>query len=112
MKIKHQYTNPDISKLESVLSLYYSPGQFIKRNNKLMTIRKDNVTATDIYIGKQKLIISGSWPGKTQRALFYLSLFLLGIIIPAIIYFTAFYPEMKKFEKEVYSQLEKENLSD
>ena len=77
-----------------------------KRSASLFTVKKNKAIGAEVYCGKETIIIKGSWASPTARFLFYLSLILLGIILPVIIYAVFFLPPMKRFKKEVANRIE------
>lgn len=72
-----------------------------KRTSSFFVVPKNKTIAAEVFTGNNQIIVQGSWASSGARTLFYVSLLVLGVIIPLIIYLSIFRPRMKRFEKEV-----------
>jgi hypothetical protein len=70
------------------------------RSKNFLIIKKSGVTGANIVLRKNKLMVAGSFPTIGASMLFTLSILLLGVLIPIIIYFAGFYPGQKRIENE------------
>ncbi len=85
------------------------PNYTFKMRGKQMLIGSASSTVgANILIRKNKIIVAGNFPTLGGTMLFAISLVLLGILIPLIIYFAAFNSGLKKFEKEIGGYLQEE----
>jgi hypothetical protein len=82
------------------------------RGKQFLVARKSSTIGANIVIRKNKLNILGNFPTVGGSMLFMLTLILLGILIPLIIYFAAFHGKMKSLEKEIGGYLKEEYGSD
>lgn len=108
--MKINTTNPGISYPEVQLKLESKfPNYTFKMRGRQMLIGSQSSTVgANIIIRKNKIIVAGNFPTLGGTMLFAVSLVLLGILIPLIIYFAAFHSNLKKFEKEIGEYLQEE----
>jgi uncharacterized membrane protein (DUF106 family) len=72
----------------------------VRQKNFLVAAQSGSI-GTNILLRKNRLIVVGNFPTMGGTMLFMLSIILLGVIIPLIIYLVAFQSKMKKLEKEI-----------
>ncbi|CAN5203642.1 hypothetical protein BH09BAC5_BH09BAC5_28570 [soil metagenome] len=71
------------------------------RTPKLLIVKKTGTAAAMVMVRKDKIIVNEGFPTMGGQMMFTLSMLLLGILIPLIIYYTAFFPKQKALTKEV-----------
>jgi hypothetical protein len=72
------------------------------RGKKILIVQKDKKTAALIIIGRKGNVnVNEGFPTMFGQIIFTLSMLLLGILIPLIIYFAAFFPAQKKLRNEM-----------
>lgn len=78
------------------------------RGKQFLVASKSNTIGSNIVLRKNKMHVAGNFPTVGGSMIFVLSLFLLGILIPLIVYFAAFHSKMKTLEKEIGAYLQEE----
>ncbi|MCH2235208.1 MAG: hypothetical protein MK078_13240 [Crocinitomicaceae bacterium] len=84
-------------KLESKFPDY----EFSMRGKKVLVVKKSKTVGAQVMIFRKRLNINGNFPSMGAQMLFMVSIILLGVLIPIIIYFAAFHKKFKAFEKEL-----------
>lgn len=79
--------------------------QLSMRTSNLLVVRKSATAAALVMVRKNKIIVNEAFPTMAGQMLFTFSLILFGILIPLIIYFTAFFPRQKAVTREVAGHL-------
>ena len=80
--------------------------QVSNRTSSILVVKKSGTAAALVVVGKQKLTINEGFPSMGGQMLFVLCMLLLGIIIPVIVYFAAFFPAQKAVRNEVANHLQ------
>lgn len=106
VKINQAFTMEEIKpKLEAAFPEY----KVKFRGPKVLIISKNSTAATQLMGGqKGKCMVSEGFATLGGQFLFVITLLLLGILIPLIVYFAAFYPGQKQVTKEVAEFIRKE----
>ncbi len=98
----------EYSELQTKLAARFPQYTFKMRGKQFLVASKSSSIGANIVIRKSKLHVVGNFPTIRGSMIFVLSLFLLGILIPLIIYFAAFHSKMKALEKEIGAYLQEE----
>ncbi len=75
------------------------------RTSKLLVVKKSSTAAALVMVRKDKIIVNEAFPSMGAQMAFTFSLILFGILIPLIVYFTAFFPRQKAVTREVAGHL-------
>ncbi len=75
------------------------------RTSTLLVVKKSSAAAALVMVRKNKIIVNEGFPSMAAQMLFTFSLILFGILIPLIVYFTAFFPRQKAVTREVAGHL-------
>lgn len=94
--------------LQTKLQAKFPEYTFKMRGKQFLIASKSSTVGANIVIRKNKLNVVGNFPTMGGSMIFILSLLLLGILIPLIIYFAAFHGKMKTLEKEIGAYLQEE----
>ncbi|MFI5202963.1 MAG: hypothetical protein ACHQF2_00585 [Flavobacteriales bacterium] len=79
------------------------------RQGRILVVKKSGSAAALILPGKKGTVrINEGFPSMGQQMVFTFSLILLGILIPLIIYFAAYFPGQKAVRNEMAEFLKKE----
>jgi hypothetical protein len=79
--------------------------QLSMRNSSILVVRKSATAAALVMVRKDKIIVNEAFATMGGQLVFTLTMILFGILIPLIIYFTAFFPAQKAVCKEVAAHL-------
>jgi hypothetical protein len=82
--------NIDIELLTEIVS----KAEFVKdieRTNQGIIAKTGNCRGIEIRIKKKKIVLNTIFSSKTCRHWFYFSIFVLGLVLPLLIYFFAWY---------------------
>jgi hypothetical protein len=101
MKLNQSENKLTIKQLEEAIKRDHTHLTIKRRSGSLTTVKKNKAIGTEVYAGKNNIYIKPAWASPGARILFWISLIILGIIIPLIIYLTCFRPKMKRLEKQV-----------
>lgn len=101
MKIAIEENAITVDELKTKLEEKFPDYEFNQRNKKMLVAKKTKTAGANILVYKKKIIVGGAFPSMGGQMIFSLSLFLLGILIPIIVYLTAFRPSQKKLENEI-----------
>lgn len=94
--------------LKTKLEAKFPDYEFNMRGKQFLVARKSSTVGSNIVLRKNKMHVVGNFPTVGGSMIFVLSLFLLGILIPLIVYFAAFHGKMKALEKEIGAYLQEE----
>jgi len=108
MKISIQPNSVTIEEIGEKINARFPAYGFRKRSAKLAVVRKTSVAGANILLRKNKIIVSANFPTYGGIILFVLSILLLGVLIPFIVYLAVFFAAQKKVEKEVAAFLTEE----
>ncbi|MBN1183467.1 MAG: hypothetical protein JXB49_14350, partial [Bacteroidales bacterium] len=100
--------NPDsvtFDDLKSKLETKFSDCKFKVRAKNFLVAAKSSSIGCNILLRKNKIMVAGNFPTMGGTFLFMLSIILLGVLIPLIIYLAAFHKKMKALEKEIGAYL-------
>jgi len=78
------------------------------RAKNFLIVAKTGTCGVNVILKKEKIFVVGNFPTMFGQMLFMVSVILLGIIIPLIVYYAAFNGKMKQLEKEVAGYLQSE----
>ncbi len=108
--MKIDITNGAVSypELQQKLENRFPNYTFKMRGKQVLIGSQSSTVGANILIRKNRIIVAGNFPTMGGSMLFAVSLVLLGILIPLIIYFAAFHSGLKKFEKEIGGYLQEE----
>lgn len=79
--------------------------QLSMRNANILIVKKSGTAAALVMVRKNKIIVNEAFPTMGAQLVFTLCMILFGILIPLIIYFTAFFPAQKAVTREVAGHL-------
>jgi len=88
------------------LSVHFSDYDVIKRNKRVLVVKKNSIAGCDIIFRKKSIYILGNFPTWSSKFLFGLSVFILGVIIPIIVFYIAFHGKQKQVEKTIGNYLQ------
>jgi hypothetical protein len=101
MRIKTEENAITAEVLKAKLEEQFPNYEFSMRGKKMIVVKQSVTSGTNILISKKKITVQGAFPTLGGQLLFSLSLVLLGILIPIVVYFAAFRPAQIALEKEV-----------
>ncbi len=108
MKILTNENSVTIENLKSKLVESFPNYKFVDSRKNMFIASKSNTTGANVILRKKRILIEGNFPTLGGRIIFALSVVLLGIFIPLIIYLAVFYSKFSKFEKELGAVVQKE----
>ncbi len=108
MKLKTQENSINFEELKSKLKENFPQYEFRERKKNFLVVKKTSTIGTNIILKKNKLFVVGNFPTVVGQMIFSLSIFLLGILIPIIIYFAVFHTKLKSLERELGEFLKQE----
>lgn len=108
MKIKITPNSISYPEVQEKLQKKFPEYSFQMRGKQFLIAKKSSTVGTNIVIRKNDLNVVGNFPTVGGSLIFVFSLFLLGILIPIIVYFAAFHSKMKKLETEIGTFLKAE----
>lgn len=92
----------NITDLQKEINQVYPDYKTSIRQGRILVVKKSGSAAAMILGGKNgKAIVNEGFPTMGQQMVFVFTLILLGILIPLIIYFAAFYPQQKAIRNEM-----------
>ena len=94
--------------LQEKLQAKFPDYTFKMRGKQFLVASKSNTVGANIMVRKGKMTVAGNFPTMGGSVVFALTLVLLGILIPIIIYFAAFHSKMKALENEIGAYLKEE----
>ena len=71
------------------------------RTSSILVVKKSGTAAALVVVRSGKVIINEGFPSMGGQMLFMLCLIFLGILIPMIVYFAAFFPAQKAVRNEI-----------
>lgn len=108
MKIQIEENSVNFEDLQSKLVGQFPQYEFNVRQRNFLVAKKSGTIGTNILLRKNKILVVGNFPSVGATIIFTLSVVLLGVIIPIIVYFAAFHTKMKALEKEIAEYIQKE----
>ena len=94
-----------IDQVRGSISQQFPQYELSIRNANILIVKKSKTAAALVMVRKNKIIVNEAFPTMGGQMMFSLSLILLGILIPLIVYFTAFFPAQKAVTTEVAGHL-------
>ena len=101
MKISIEENSVTTDELKTKLEEKFPNYEFTKRNKKMLVAKNTKSAGVNIIVHKKRIMVAGNFPTMGGQMIFSLSLVLLGILIPLIVYFAAFRPSQKEAEDEI-----------
>ena len=108
MKILIQENSVKQEDLRNKLVEHFPNYKFKNFNKSAFIVARSETIGANIFLKKNRILIAGNFPTFGGRFLFLLSLILLGVLIPLIIYLIVFQSKFSKFEKEIGIVIQKE----
>lgn len=105
MKIAINEGSVQHDELKAKLTAQFPQYQVKERTKNYLVVRKTGSIGCNVLIRRNKLIIAGNFPSIGGQMLFTLSFLLLGVLIPLIVYFSAFHGKFRTLEKEIAGYL-------
>lgn len=78
---------------------------YSNRGSSILIVKKSSTAAALIMSRSSKIVVNEGFPTMGGQLLFVLCMLLLGILIPLIVYFAAFFPAQKAVRNEVAESL-------
>jgi hypothetical protein len=101
MKINIQDDSINIDELKQAIETHFIGKYEIENRNNMLVVAKSKIYGAMIVPRKKSIVINGNFPTMTGQLIFSLTLVLLGILIPLIIYFLTFHKKLKQVENEL-----------
>ncbi len=108
MKILLTQTAPSGEDVNKKLTAKYPNYKVWNRQKSLIIVQKSGTAAATVLIRKNSILVNEGFPSMGATLLFVLCVVFLGILIPLIIYFAAFYSSQKAVRNEVAEYLKGE----
>jgi hypothetical protein len=108
MKFKITPNTITYPEVQEKLQAKFPQYTFKMRGKQFLVCSKSSSIGANIVIRKKNFNVVGNFPTMGGTMIFVLSLFLLGILIPLIVYFVAFHSKMKVLENEIGAFLKEE----
>ena len=103
--IKEQITT---EQLKEKLAQQFPNYEVNNRTKSILVVKKSGSAAAIVMVGNGKVSVNEGFATMGGQMVFTLSLILLGILIPLIVYFIAFFPKQKAVRNEVADFIKKE----
>ena len=102
MKIKTEANAIDYNELKAALEEHFQGKYTFKERSKNFVVAAKSKTAgANILVRKNAVMVNGNFPTMGGQMLFVLTILLLGVLIPLIVYFAAYHKKMKAVENEI-----------
>jgi hypothetical protein len=101
MKIPIQPNSVTFEDIKTKLSSRFPDYKLNIRSKSIIIVQKSATAGANVVIRKNKILVAANFPTVGGTMLFMLSIILLGVLIPIILYFAIFFAAQKKVEKEV-----------
>jgi hypothetical protein len=111
MKVPVKQTVP-LDQLKTRLEQQFPNYTYSWRGKNILVVKKSATTAALVLSGKDKVTINEAFASMGGQLLFVFSMLLLGILIPLIVYFAAFFPKQKALRNEIAEFVKREYNSD
>ncbi len=108
MKFKITPNSITYPEVQEKLQQKFPDYTFKMRGKQFLVASKSSSIGANIIIRKGNFNVVGNFPSVGGQLLFVLCIFLLGFLIPIIVYFAAFHGKMKALEKEIGAYLQEE----
>lgn len=96
--IRNQVT---IDQVRERITQQFPNYQCSMRNSRILVVKKSGSAAALVMVGNGKITVNEGFPSMGGQMLFTLSVLLLGILIPIIVYYAAFFPAQKAVRNEI-----------
>lgn len=103
--IKQQITTEE---LKEKLTAAFPDYEVKNRTKAILVVKKSGTAAAIVVAGRDKVTVNEAFATMGGQMVFTLTMILLGILIPLIIYFVAFFPKQKAVRNEVADFIKKE----
>lgn len=97
-----------LEELKSKIEAAYPNYTCSYRGKSILIVKGSSTAAALVLSGNNKATVNEAFPSMGGQLLFVFSLLLLGILIPLVVYFAAFFPKQKKIRNEVAEFIRKE----
>ena len=108
MKIKIQPNSVNWEEVKLKLEGRFPEYKVKTRTKAFLIVAKSSSIGANVLVKKNSIMVAGNFPTIGGTLLFVMSILLLGVLIPLIVYFAAFHSKMRKLEKEVAEYLSQE----
>lgn len=108
MRINIKENSVTLADLKSKMVGNFPAYKFKDFGKSMFIASKSSSIGANVVLRKNKIVIAGNFPTLGGRLIFVLGIFLLGVLIPLIVYLIAFLPKFSKFEKELGAFVQKE----
>lgn len=106
MKIKITPNTVSQEEICNKLSMHFSDYKVLKKNKRVLVVRKNSIAGCDVVFRKKSIHILRNFPSGGSKFLFGFSIFVLGVIIPIVVFYIAFHGKQRQVEKEVGNYLQ------
>jgi len=94
--------------LKAKLEERFPDYSFTMRGKGVLICKQSSTAGLNILIQRKRMIVNAGFPSLGGMILFAVTMILLGVLIPIIVFFIAFHPKMKALEQEVGGFLQSE----
>ncbi len=108
MKINIPEGSVNLADLKSKMAGNFPGYKFNDFGKSMFIASKSNTIGANVVLRKNKIVIAGNFPTMGGRLIFAISMILLGILIPLVIYLAVFHSKFSKFEKELGAFVQQE----
>lgn len=108
MKIPITPNSITLDEIKEKLSSQFPDYEYSYRSKKQLIAKKSGSIGAIIMVRKKNILVNGSFPTMGGQLLFTVTLLLIGVLIPIIVYLAAFHPKMKALENELGNYLRSE----
>lgn len=103
--IKRQFT---LEELKGKIEQQFPHYQCSWRGKSILIVKKSGTAAAMVLVGREKATVNEGFPSMGGQLLFVFSMLLLGILIPLIVYYSAFFPGQKAVRNEIAEFIKRE----
>lgn len=96
---------PTFDELQQIIANQFPNYKLKMQGKQFLIVKKSSTCGVNLLVRKNKMLVYGNFPTMGGRLLFTVTLLLLGIIIPLIIYYLTFHKKFKAMEEEIGSFL-------
>ncbi len=101
MKIKTKQKQINLHEAKNKLESHFPNYSFKIDSRNSLVIKKSLFIGANMTISDGKILIVGNFPYLSQRIVFTVLLFLLGVVLPIIVYFAFTHKHLKALEVEI-----------
>jgi hypothetical protein len=106
VKIKIKPNTVNIEEVQDKLNMHFPDYNVVKKNKRALVVKKNKIAGCDVILRKKSIYVLRNFPSLGSKFLFGLSIFLLGVIIPIVVYYIAFHRQQKHMEETVGNYLQ------